>query len=141
LIGYGPGKVTLYSPFLLLAHSQFVEIFFETGVVGLISYLVFWFSIALVAMSDRQQLLVSYGKRSAEIDTLHFWLAMFAGVTLVATFDQSFDRETVAFSHLIVSMFVVLARPVEVTERDLPYSQVSMAAGLRIEALGSRGTI
>jgi O-antigen ligase len=134
-IGYGPGQVTLYSPFSLEAHSQFVEIFFETGMVGLISFAVFWFSIPLAAMSDRQRLVISYGKKSAEIGTLHFWIAMFAGVTLVALFDQSFNRETVAFSHLIVSIFVVLAQPKAVTERDLgsPYSHVSMTAGSRLK--------
>jgi hypothetical protein len=143
LIGYGPGQVTLYSPFSLLAHSQFVEIFFETGVVGLISFAVFWFCLPLAAMSDRQRLVISYGKRSAEVGTQLFWIAMFAGVTLVALFDDSFNRETVAFSHLIVSMFVVLAQPEAVTERDLGsrYSHISMTAGSRIEALGSRGAI
>jgi O-antigen ligase len=143
LIGYGPGQVTLYSPFSLLAHSQFVEIFFESGVVGLITFAVFWFSLPLAAMSDRRRLVSSYGKRSAEIGILHLWLAMFAGVTLVASFDASFDRETVAFSHLIVSMFVVLAQPEAVTERDpgSRYSQISMTAGSRIEALGGRGAV
>jgi hypothetical protein len=140
LIGYGPGQVTLYSPFSLLAHSQFVETFFETGVVGLISFAVFWFSLPLAAMSDRQRLVISYGKKSAEIGTLRLWIAMFAGVTLVALFDDSFNRETVAFSHLIVSMFVVLAQPETVTERNLGsrYSHIPMAAGSRIEELGSQ---
>ncbi len=140
-IGYGPGQEILYSPFSLQAHNQFVEIFFDTGMVGLISFAVFWFSIPLVAMSDRQRLVISYGKKSAEIGTLHFWIAMFAGVTLVALFDQSFNRETVAFSHLIVSIFVVLAQPEAVTERDVgsPYSHVSMTSGSRaIEALGGQ---
>ncbi|MGX9428749.1 MULTISPECIES: O-antigen ligase family protein [Bradyrhizobium] len=143
LIGYGPGQVTLYSPFSLLAHSQFLEIFFETGVVGLISFAVFWFSLPLAAMSDRQRLVFVYGKRSAEIGGLHFWIAMFAGVTLVALFDASFNRETVAFSHLIVSVFVVLAQPEAVIQRDLEsrYSHISMTAGSRIEASGRRGTI
>jgi hypothetical protein len=62
-------------------------------------------------------------------------------VTLVALFDQSFNRETVAFSHLLVSIFVVLAQPEAVTERDVrsPYSHVSMASGSRaIEALGGQ---
>ncbi|MCK1636928.1 O-antigen ligase family protein [Bradyrhizobium sp. 157] len=127
-IGYGPGQEILYSPFSLLAHSQFVEIFFDTGMVGLISFAMFWFSIPLVAMSDRQRLVISYGKKSAEIGTLHFWMAMFGGVTLVALFDQSFNKETVAFSHLIVSVFVVLCQPKAVTERGLGslYSHVSM---------------
>jgi len=139
-IGYGPGQVTLYSPFSLLAHSQFLEIFFETGVVGLISFAVFWFSLPLAAMSDRQRLVISYGKKSAEIGTLRLWIAMFAGVTLVALFDDSFNRETVAFSHLIVSMFVVLAQPETVTERNLGsrYSHIPMAAGSRIKELGSQ---
>jgi O-antigen ligase len=140
-IGFGPGQEILHSPFELEAHSEFVEIFFETGIIGLISFAAFWFSLPFAAMSDRRRLLMSYGKRLAEVETLHLWIAMFAGVTLVATFDQSFNRETVAFSHLIVSMFVVLARPVGVTKRDLPYSHVSMTAGSQIEALGSRGTI
>jgi O-antigen ligase len=119
-IGFGPGQEILYSPFSLLSHSQFVQIFFETGMVGLISYAVFWFSIPFVAMSDRQRLLISCGKRSAEVETLHLCIATFVGVTLVATFDQSFDRETVAFSHLIVSMFVVLAQPVGVCRTRSP---------------------
>jgi O-antigen ligase len=141
-IGYGPGQVTLYSPFALSAHSQFVEIFLETGVLGLISFAASWFSIPLVAMSHRQQLVISAGRQSTEIGTLHLWIAMFAGVTLVALFDQSFNQETVAFSHLIVSMFVVLAQPQAVAERDpgSRYSHVTMTAGSRIEALGSRGT-
>jgi O-antigen ligase len=141
-IGFGPGQVTLYSPFSLLAHSQFVEIFFETGTVGLISFAAFWFSIPWVAMSDRRRLVISYGKRSAEVEALHLWIAMFAGVTLVATFDQSFNRETVAFSHLIVSVFLVLAQPEAVTNREprSRYSHVSLRYGSRIEALGSRGT-
>ncbi|MHC6152392.1 O-antigen ligase family protein [Bradyrhizobium elkanii] len=141
--GYGPGQVGFYSPFLLLAHSQFVEIFFESGVVGLITFAVFWFSLPLAAMSDRRRLVSLYGKRSAEIGILHLWLAMFAGVTLVASFDASFDRETVAFSHLIVSMFVVLAQPEAVTEREpgSRYSHISMTAGSRIEASASRETI
>jgi O-Antigen ligase len=140
LIGYGPGQTTLYSPFSLLAHSAFVEMFFETGVVGLISFTVFWFSLPLAAMSDRQRLVVSYGRRSAETGTLHLWLAMFAGVTLVALFDDSFNRETVALSHLIVGMFVVLAQPEAAAERapGSRYSQISMTAGSRIEALGGR---
>jgi O-antigen ligase len=140
LIGYGPGQVTIYSPFSLAAHNQFVEIFFETGVVGLISFTVFWFSLPLVAMSDRRRLVISYGEKSAEVGTLHFWIAMFAGVTLVALFDASFNKETVAFSHLIVGMFVVLAQPEAVTERDLGsrYSHIPMTAGSPIEALGSR---
>ncbi len=64
---------------------------------------------------------------------------MFAGVTLVAMFDQSFNRETVAFSHLIVSMFVVLAQPKAVTQQSVrrPHSRVSMSYGSRaIEASG-----
>ncbi len=140
LIGYGPGQVMVYSPFSLTAHSQFMEIFFETGILGLISFAVFWFSIPLAAMTDRQRLVISQGKRSAETGILYFWIAMFAGVTLVALFDQSFNRETVAFSHLIVSMFVVLARPEAVTERNLGsrYSHIPMTAGSPIEALGSR---
>ncbi|WP_249127626.1 O-antigen ligase [Bradyrhizobium sp. AUGA SZCCT0169] len=131
MIGYGPGQVVLYSPFSLLAHSQFVETFFETGVVGLISFAVFWFSLPVAAMSDRQRLVVSYGRQSAEVGTLHFWLAMFAGVTLVALFDDSFNRETLAFSYLIVSMFVVLAQPEAVTGRNFrsPYSPIAMTAG------------
>jgi O-antigen ligase len=138
-IGFGPGQELLYSPFSLEAHSQFVEILFEEGVVGLISFAAFWFSIPLVAMSDRQRLVISYGKRSAEIGTLHLWIAMFAGVTLVALFDDSFNRETVAFSHLLVSAFVVLTQPKAVVERDLGsrYSHASMTAGSRVEALGS----
>jgi O-antigen ligase len=143
LIGYGPGQVTIYSPFSLTAHSAFVEIFFETGIIGLISFAAFWFSIPLVAMTDRQRLVISHGKRSAEIGTLHLWMAMFAGVTLVGFFDQSFNRETVAFSHLIVSMFVVLAQPEAATEREpgSRYSRISMTAGPRTEALGSREAI
>jgi O-antigen ligase len=143
LIGYGPGQVTIYSPFSLTAHSQFVEIFFETGIIGLISFAAFWFSIPLVAMTDRQRLVISHGKRSAEIGILHLWMAMFAGVTLVALFDQSFNRETVAFSHLIVSMFVVLAQPEAATEREpgSRYSRISMTAGPRTEAFGSREAI
>jgi hypothetical protein len=139
LIGFGPGQVALYSPFSLSAHSQFVEIFFETGSIGLISFAVSWFSIPLAAMSDRQRLVISYGKQSAEIETLHFWIAMFAGVTLVALFDQSFNKETVAFSHLIVSMFVVLAQPQALAERVLGsrYLYVTLPAGSRIEALGA----
>ncbi|WP_249147635.1 O-antigen ligase family protein [Bradyrhizobium sp. AUGA SZCCT0177] len=140
LFGYGAGQVILNSPFSLLAHSQFVEIFFESGVVGLITYAVFWFSLPLAAMSDRRRLVSSYGKWSAEVGLLHLWLAMFAGVTLVASFDVSFDRETVAFSHLFVSMFVVLAQPRTVTKLDLGsrYSHVSMTASSQIEASGSR---
>jgi O-antigen ligase len=140
-IGFGPGQEILHSPFALQAHNQFVEIFFDTGMIGLISFAVFWFSMPLAAMSDRRRLVISYGKKSAEIGTLHFWIAMFAGVTLVALFDQSFNRETVAFSHLLVSIFVVLAQPEAVTERDVrsPYSHVSMASGSRaIEALGGQ---
>jgi O-antigen ligase len=139
LIGYGPGQVTIYSPFSLTAHSQFVEIFFETGIIGLISFVAFWFSISLVAMTDRQRLVGSHGKRSAEIGVLHLWLAMFAGLTLVGLFDQSFNRETVSFSHLIVSMFVVLVQPEAATEREpgSRYSRISMTAGPRTEALGS----
>jgi O-antigen ligase len=144
-IGYGPGQTPLYSPFHLLAHNQFVEIFFDTGVVGLISFIVFWFSLALAAMSDRQRVINSSGKKSEEAGILHFWVAIFVGVTLVALFDASFNKETVAFSHLIVSMFVVLALPEAVTERDLGsrYSHISVTAGAgsRIEASGSRGTI
>jgi O-antigen ligase len=138
-IGYGPGQLTIYSPFSLAAHSQFVEIFFATGMVGLISFALFWFSIPLAAMSDRQRLAFSNGKRSAEIGTLEFWIAMFAGVTLVGLFDQSFNRESVAFSHLLVSMFVVLARPVGVTERDFPHSHVSMTADSRMRSIGEPG--
>jgi O-antigen ligase len=143
LIGYGPGQVTLYSPFSLLAHSQFLEIFFETGVVGLISFVVFWFSLPLAAMSDRQRLVISHAKRSTEIGILHFWISMFAGLTLIALFDASFNKETVAFSHLIVSVFVVLAQPEAVTQRDLGSrnSDIPMTAGSRIEALGSRVAI
>jgi O-antigen ligase len=138
LIGCGPGQVTLYSPFSLSAHSQFVEIFFETGVLGLIFFAVSWFSIPLVALSDRQRLVISNGRQSTEIGTLHLWIAMFAGVTLVALFDQSFNQETVSFSHLVVSMFVVLAQPEAVTERDLGsrYSLVTITAGSQIEAFG-----
>jgi O-antigen ligase len=117
-IGFTPGQVTLYSPFSVEAHSQFVEIFFETGVVGLMSFAAFWLSLPFVAMSERQRIRFSYGKRSAESSTLHLWMAMFAGVTLVAIFDQSFNRETVAFSHLITSAFVVLAHPKIATELE-----------------------
>jgi O-antigen ligase len=140
-IGFGPGQEILYSPFALEAHSEFVEIFFETGIIGLISFAAFWFSLPFAAMSDRQRLLISYGKRSPEIGTLHLWIAMFSSVTLVALFDDSFNRETVAFSHLIASMFVVLAQPEAVIERDLGsrYSPASMTAASRIEAFGSRG--
>jgi O-antigen ligase len=136
-IGFGPGQVTLYSPFSLSAHSQFVEIFFETGLLGLISFSLAWFSIPLVVRSDRQRLVMLNGKHSAEIGILHLWIAMFAGVTLVALFDQSFNQETVSFSHLIVSMFVVLAQPQAVAERAFGsrYSHVTMTSGSPIEAL------
>jgi O-antigen ligase len=137
LIGFGPGQVTFYSPFSLSAHSQFVEIFFETGLLGLISIAVAWFSIPLVVRSDRQRLVILNGRQSTEIGILHLWIAMFAGVTLVALFDQSFNQETVSLSHLIVSMFVVLAQPQAVTERAFGsrYSHVTMTAGWRIDAL------
>jgi O-antigen ligase len=130
-IGYGPGQTPLYSPFLLQAHNQFVEIFFDTGMVGLISFVVFWFSLALAAMSDRQRVINSFGKKSAEAGILHFWVAIFVGVTLVALFDQSFNRETVAFSHLIVTVFIVLSQPKAVTARNAGWSfgHLLMTAG------------
>jgi O-antigen ligase len=130
-IGYGPGQTPLYSPFLLQAHNQFVEIFFDTGMVGLISFVVFWFSLALAAMSDRQRVINSFGKKSAEAGILHFWVAIFVGVTLVALFDQSFNRETVAFSHLIVTVFIVLSQPKAVTARNPGWSfgHLLMTAG------------
>ncbi|KRP85240.1 hypothetical protein AOQ73_39245 [Bradyrhizobium pachyrhizi] len=143
LIGYGPGQTALYSPFVLLAHSAFVEMFFETGVVGLISFTVFWFSLPLAAMSDRQKLVACYGRRSAQIQPLNLWIAMFIGVTLVALFDDSFNRETVALSYLILGMFLVLAQPEAAVERA-PGSRESptpMIAGSRTEALGSPGAI
>lgn len=130
-IGYGPGQTPLYSPFLLQAHNQFVEIFFDTGMVGLISFVVFWFSLALAAMSDRQRVINSFGKKSVEAGILHFWVAIFVGVTLVALFDQSFNRETVAFSHLIVTVFIVLSQPKAVTARNPGWSfgHLLMTAG------------
>jgi hypothetical protein len=129
-IGYGPGQEIFYSPFALEAHNQFVEIFFEGGMVGLISFAAFWFSIPLVAMSNRQRLVIASGKKSAEIGTLHLWNAMFAGVTMVALFDQSFNQETVGLSHLIVSMFIVLAQPEAITERDHGSNYLRVSMGL-----------
>jgi O-antigen ligase len=117
-IGSGPGQVTLYSPFSLLAHSQFVEIFFETGVVGLTSFTGFWFSLSLAATSAPQRRVGPSGKQSEEAEVLHFWIAMFAGVTLVALFDASFNKETVALSYLIIGMFVVMSEVESATERE-----------------------
>jgi O-antigen ligase len=101
--GYGPGQERLYSPFDLEAHNQFVEIFFETGLLGLVSFVCFWFSIAAIA--------IRRGIRTASMENgiRAFWVIMFIGVTLVALFDQSFNTETVAFSHLILSALVVSA--------------------------------
>ncbi|MCP3416916.1 MULTISPECIES: O-antigen ligase family protein [Bradyrhizobium] len=130
-IGYGPGQTPIYSPFLLQAHNQFVEIFFDTGMVGLISFAAFWFSLPLAAMSDRRRIINTFGKKSAEAGILHFWVAIFVGVTLVALLDQSFNRETVAFSHLIVTVFIVLSQPEAVTARNPGWSfrQLLMTAG------------
>jgi O-antigen ligase len=103
--GYGPGQERFYSPFDLEAHNQFVEIFFETGLVGLASFVCFWFSMA--AMAIKQEIRIRVGKVSMESGIRAFWLIMFVGVTLVALFDQSFNTETVAFTHLMLSAFVV----------------------------------
>ena len=40
-----------------------------------------------------------------------FWLSMFLGLTSVGLLDQSFNNEIVAFSYLILSVFVILAEP------------------------------
>jgi hypothetical protein len=121
--GYGPGQEILYSPFDLEAHNQFVEIFFETGLVGLFSFVCFWVSIAAVAI--KQEIRTRVRKVSMEHGIRAFWLIMFIGVTLVALFDQSFNTETVAFSHLMLSAFVVSA-PAEATSESPLRSELSV---------------
>jgi hypothetical protein len=97
-LGFGPGQEPLYSPFALLAHSQIVQVFFETGLLGLIAFGHFWLRIPVAAVSV-----------SHNADARTFWIAMFVGLTWVGLFDQSLNEETVALSFLFLSMFVMLA--------------------------------
>jgi O-antigen ligase len=97
-LGFGPGQEPLYSPFALVAHSQIVEVFFETGLLGLIAFGHFWLRIAGAAVSA-----------SHDADARTFWIAMFVGLTWVGLFDQSLNEETVSLSFLLLSMFVMLA--------------------------------
>jgi O-antigen ligase len=108
--GFGPGQEKFYSPFSLEAHNQFVEVFFETGLAGVVSFGFFWLSLARFAMACRVVSLPPLS-RSTEYDVRAFWLATFSGVTLVALLDQSLNEETVGLSYLILSAFVVRARP------------------------------
>jgi O-antigen ligase len=116
-LGFGPGQETLYSPFSLEAHSQFVEIFVEMGLIGLAVYCYFWYLLATVALSksdskNRKQ------KSSSDSDLRTLWLLTFVGITLGSMFDESFNLETVSFTFLIVSIFVMLApSPTTVTAR------------------------
>jgi O-antigen ligase len=105
--GYGPGQEIFYSPFDLEAHNQFVEIFFETGLVGLLSFICFWVSMAVIVIGKGARTQIR--RVPMENGIRAFWLIMFVGITLVALFDQSFNTETVAFSHLILTAFVVLS--------------------------------
>jgi O-antigen ligase len=115
--GYGPGQEIFYSPFDLEAHNQFVEIFFETGLVGLLSFVCFWVSMAVIVIGKGAR--TRLRRVSVESGIRAFWLIMFVGITLVALFDQSFNTETVAFSHLILSAFVVLSPTKSAAESHL----------------------
>jgi O-antigen ligase len=106
--GFGPGQEVLYSPFSLAAHSLFVQIFFETGSIGLISYSYFWYSLARCAMLENQASTMESGW-AGDKDVRILWIFFFIAITLVSLFAQSFNLETVSFSYLIVSIFVVLA--------------------------------
>ena len=106
-LGFGPGQEISYSPFAKEAHSQFVEIFFETGIIGLVAYCVFWVRMAKAALTplNPEETAGTY----READTRALWLIMFIGITLVSAFDASFNLETVSFTFLIVSIFVMQA--------------------------------
>ncbi len=107
-LGFGPGQEMLYSPFTVEAHSQFVQVFFETGSIGLISYSYFWYRLARSAMSKNESQMTDRSW-AGEKDLRTLWILLFIGITLVSLFDSSFNLETVSFSFLIVSIFVVLA--------------------------------
>jgi O-antigen ligase len=107
--GFGPGQEQLYSEFNgLAAHSQFVEIFFETGVIGLVAYCYFWSQLAIAALSQHDRREADQVIRP-ERDLRALWLLLFIGITLDSLFDQSFNLETVSFTYLITSIFVLLS--------------------------------
>jgi O-antigen ligase len=118
--GSSNAPTVIVQSFDVEAHNQFVEIFFETGLVGLFSFVCFWLSIA--AMAIKQEIRTRVRKVSMENGVRAFRLIMFIGVTLVALFDQSFNAETVAFSHLMLSAFVVSAPAKATSESPLGLS-------------------
>ncbi|HUZ33187.1 MAG TPA: O-antigen ligase family protein [Xanthobacteraceae bacterium] len=117
--GFGPGQEISYSPFSREAHSQFVEIFFETGIIGLLAYCVFWWRMAKAALTPVDQKAPADAARGADLRAL--WFILFIGITLVSLFDQSFNLETVSFTFLIVSIFIMQAPPLAEAEvKQLP---------------------
>jgi O-antigen ligase len=129
-LGFGPGQEPLYSPFALLAHSQFVEVFFETGLLGLIAFGHFWLRIAGAAVSASPESGPASIRNSHDADARTFWIAMFVGLTWVGLFDQSLNDETVSLSFLLLSVFVMLA----------PASAIAQVPLRRLIEAGPAGT-
>lgn len=108
LLGIGAGQEIILSPFRRQAHSMFVEILVESGILGLFAFLGFWLSMAVLPFRRRLAQLAGGDRTFHALRSL--WLALFASVSLAALLSVSLNYDVVALSHLLVGYFV-LVRP------------------------------
>lgn len=130
--GFGPGQAGSYNPFRLDAHSQFVQIFFDEGLLGLCIYIMFWFSIPIAVVSAYRVEANSHRRKSNDADIRNIWMITFAAVTLAATFSFGFSMATLAYSHLIVSIFVAMS--CQSQTKAAPYGRLMLVRALRAHA-------
>jgi hypothetical protein len=143
-LGFGPGQVVSHNSFGLDAHSQFLQVFFDEGLIGLVAYCFFWFSIPFAVLSTQVTSVRGNKKVPIETEARDIWLIMFVALTLASTFSFGFSLATLAYSHFIVAIFVVMAngQPNSVSEEPVAvfHTSVDLAkvAGLTETCQGVR---